>query len=334
MKEPHTQLHEKRFAQWFCVVFVCLSSIVFVFKRTDLFPWIGGCSAAGYDSEHYLAYCHTTRFGDYEHFALYNNTEPRAVDALKQASVLFLGNSRTQYAFSTSAVIDYFEDRGVSHYVMGFGQGAQSPVAHAVMKKHQLQPQMVVANIDPFFSTETNGTFQRILKGDKKLATEFEKKQQLQQWQSRVCSRPDSRWSRWACQGNAETLYRSRSNGHWLTDYYRKNYRHPVTHTDALMDTLDAAEQAANDFISSFNVRRECIVLTLTPRTGTPSNFANALSARLGLPIIEPALDAMVTIDHSHLDKDSALRWSTAFLDEFDQYAKNCVTASTHASIE
>lgn len=334
MNNQPTQLQEKRFAQWFCVLFVCLGAMVFMFKRTDLFPWSGVCNPAGYDSEHYMAYCHSTRYGDYEHFALYNNLEPRAVDALKQARVIFLGNSNTQYAFSTVAVSDYFEQKNISHYVMGFGQGAQSPVAKAVMTKHQLRPQMIVANIDPFFSEETNGTFQRVLDGGDALAAEFKKKQRLQRWQARVCSNPESRWSRWACQGQAETLYRSRSNGHWLTDYYRENQRHPVSSSDALLDSLDVAEIAANAFISSSNVRRECVVLTLTPRTGTPNQFAKALASRLALPLIEPELDNLVTIDHSHLDKDSALRWSSAFMQEFDLYTKGCIDASALASSE
>ena len=334
MNQETTQKQEKRFAQWFCVMFVCVGAIVFGFKRTDLFPWVGVCNAAGYDSEHYMAYCHSTRYGDYEHFALYNNIEPRAVDALKQASVLFLGNSNTQYAFSTNAISNYFKNTGVTHYVMGFGQGAQSPVAHAVMKKHQLQPQMIVANIDPFFSSETNGTFARVLDGGEALATEFKRKQQLQRWQARVCSEPNSRWSVWACQGSAETLYRSRSNGHWLTQYYRDNQRHPVSTSSDLLDSLDAATLAANHFINSFNVRRECVVLTLTPRTGTPTAFATALADRLNLPLVTPKVADLVTIDHSHLDKDSALRWSTAFVEEFDQYAQRCVTTSTHASVE
>ncbi len=334
MTATSTQRQEKLFAQWFCVLFVCVGAIVFVFKRTDLFPWPGACHPAGYDAEHYLAYCHSTRYGDYEHFALYNNLEPRAVDALKQASVLFLGNSNTQYAFSTTAISDYFKRHDVAHYLMGFGQGAQSPVAKSVMQKHQLQPRMVVANIDPFFSTETNGSFQRVLHGGDELAAEFQRKRKLQRWQSRVCREPTSRWSRWACQGTAETLYRSRSNGHWLTDYYRDNNRHPVTYTDDLMDTLDAAQKAANDFISSLNLRRDCVVLTVTPRTGTPDRFAEQLAARLQLPLIRPTVENLVTIDHSHLDKDSAQRWSSAFLDEFDEYAEKCLLDTSHASID
>jgi len=326
MDEQSTALSEKRFAQWFCVLFVCLGSLVFVFKRTDLFPWIGECHPAGYSEDHYMAYCHTTRYGDYEHYALYNATEPQAVNALKQADVLFLGNSNTQYAFSTRAIIDYFDRPDSSHYVMGFGQGAQSPVALSVIKKHALQPQMVVANIDPFFSTETNGTFQRILDEGNTLKTEFVKKQKLQLWQSRVCADADSRWNRWVCQGRAETLYRSKKNGHWLTDYYRENLQYPVSESDDLLNTLDAATAAANDFIKSMNIKRECVVLTVTPRTGTPIAFAKQLAAGLQLPLIMPELDNLVTIDHSHLDKQSAERWSSAFVEQFDQYARLCLS--------
>lgn len=326
MDSQSTQLSEKRFAQWFCVLFVCLGALVFVFKRTDLFPWIGACNPAGYSDDHYLAYCHSTRYGDYEHYALYNATEPQAIDALTQADVLFLGNSNTQYAFSTEAITDYFDRSDIPHYVMGFGQGAQSPVALAVIKKHALRPRMLVANIDPFFSTETNGTFQRVLDDGEALHTEFARKGKIQRWQARICADANSRWSRWVCRGNAETLFRSKKNGHWLTDYYRENQQHPVTESEDLLDTVDAATVAANEFIESLDIRRECVILTLTPRTGTPTAFAKKLGSNLQLPLVVPELDNLVTIDHSHLDKQSAQRWSTVFTEQFDQYAKRCLS--------
>ena len=332
MNSQSTQLSEKRFAQWFCVFFVSLGVLVFVFKRTDLFPWIGQCNPAGYSADHYLAYCHTTRYGDYEHYAMYNATEPQAIEALSHADVLFLGNSNTQYAFSTEAVVDYFDRIGIPHYVMGFGQGAQSPVALSVIEKHALQPQVMVANIDPFFSTQTNGTFQRVLDGGEALDTEFVRKQKIQQWQARVCANANSRWSRWACRGHADTLFRSRKNGHWLTDYYRENLQHPVTESDNLLDTVDAATVAANEFIERVNIRRKCVILTVTPRTSTPIAFAKKLASSLQLPLVLPELDNLVTIDHSHLDKQSAERWSTAFIELFDHYANLCLSGRDHVA--
>jgi len=332
MDDQTTSRSEKRFAQWFCVLFVCLGTLVFVFKRTDLFPWIGACNPAGYSDDHYLAYCHSTRYGDYEHYAMYNATEPEAIDALGKADVLFLGNSNTQYAFSTQAVAQYFDHHSIPHYVMGFGQGAQSPVALAMIKKHALQPQMMVANIDPFFSTETNGTFQRVLEGGDALHTEFARKQKVQQWQARVCAEASSRWSRWACQGSADTLYRSKKNGHWLTDYYRENLQHPVSDSNDLIDTVDAAAKAANEFINDTKIARECVILTVSPRTGTPAAFAKKLASTLQLPLIVPELDNLVTIDHSHLDEQSAQRWSAAFIEQFDQYAAQCLGEYDHVA--
>jgi len=332
MEVKSNNVAEKRFAQIFCVLFLCLGTAVFVFKRTDLFPWIGACNAAGYDKDYYLAYCHSTRYGDYEHYALYNTLESDAVAALKQAQVLFLGNSNTQYAFSTAAVSHYFESIGVKHYVMGFGQGAQSPVANAVMEKHQLQPQLVIANIDPFFTDETNGTFKRVLSGADTLDTEHNRKQRLQRWQARICSNPADRWYGLACRGDAETLYRNRQNGHWRTDYYRVNERHPVSESDELMEHLERAVAVANQFIDHRSLRRDCVLLTVTPKTKTPTRYALALSQRLQLPLIAPQLDGLVTIDHSHLDQQSALRWSTAFMGSIAPHVDRCIGTLSHAA--
>ena len=333
MHSEETALQERRFAQWFCVLFVCISAVVFVFKRTDIFPWIGACNPAGYSDEYYMAYCHSTRYGDYEHYALYNASEPEAVSALKKARVIFLGNSNTQYAFSTQAVRDYFENAGIDHYVMGFGQGAQSPVASAIIRKHQLQPRLYVANIDPFFSNETNGTFTRVLQNTSALHDEFERKIAIQRWQSDVCATPDSFWSQWACSGEAETLFRSKRDGHWLTDYYRENQQHPVSVSSDLVERVPDAMNAAIAFMDTVGVNRDCVVLTVTPRTGTPNAFATQLADKLKLPLIVPDAEGLVTIDHSHLDKQSAQRWSSAFLTEFDQYVQRCLDA-THASAD
>ena len=319
------QPKEISFAIWFCAVFICLSCMIFVFKRTDLFPWIGSCHAGGYSDDHYLAYCHNSRYGDYEHYALYRATEPGVVKALQQSEVLFVGNSNTQYGFSTQAVREYFSGNGKSHYVMGFGQGAKSPVTFEIMQKHQLQPRMLVANIDPFFSSEMNGTFSRVLSEGEKLDKEFEKKRRLQVWQQNVCANESSLWYRFVCDGSAETIYRDRSNGHWLTDFYRTNQQIPVSESDALLSVLDESVLAANAFIDGLGLNRDCIILTLTPRTDTPSVFAAALSRELELPLITPELSGLLTIDHSHLDKVSAERWSSAFLTEFDQHLKRCI---------
>ncbi len=324
----------KRFSQIFIAVFLLVSAVVFVFKRTDLFPWIGACYSDGYDADHYMAYCHSTRYGDYEHYALYHGLEAQSVDALKAAEVLFLGNSNTQYAFSTDAVETFFNERQLKHYVMGFGQGAQSPVAEALIKRHQLKPRILVVNLDPFFSTETNGTFQRVLNNPDGIKTEFERKQWLQKIQKSRCAKRDSFGHAWLCNGDSETIYRNRINGHWNTDYYREDKK-IATSNDELrfLAVLNNAEVAARAFMRSLAIEPACIVATVTPRTDTPLAFAKALQSRLGIAMVFPEIGDLTTIDHSHLSPDSAKRWSEAFLVNFDDNIKRCFNHITHAQL-
>ncbi|MBX2836275.1 MAG: hypothetical protein KTR35_05435 [Gammaproteobacteria bacterium] len=316
----------QRYAIVFVSLFVLIGSMVFVFKRTDLFPWIGACHAGGYDEEHYMAYCHSTRYGDYEHYALFKGSEPKVIDALQAAEVLFLGNSNTQYAFSTQAASTYFANTGISHYVMGFGNGAMSPVAQTIIETHQLNPSVLVVNADPFFSTEINGTFQVLLDAGDSNRVQYDRKRRLQQWQQSVCADEHSSWQSWLCQGSAETLYRNRSNGHWKTDFYREDLKIPVSVADtALLDELNDATQSARQFIEAVGVPAECTVITVSPRTRTPKAFAQQLASDLGAVSVFPDVEGLLTIDHSHLNYLSAERWSTAVLAELDPVIESCV---------
>jgi len=141
----------------FGCVFLIFAAFFLVFKRTDWFPWVGECYPNAKPG-HFLAYCHSVRFGDYEHYAYFHESEPTAVENAKAAKVVFLGSSNTQFAFSTDAVTNYFDNLPISHYVLGFGHGAQSGVAEAVAKKLELAPDVWVVNADPFFTGEVNAT--------------------------------------------------------------------------------------------------------------------------------------------------------------------------------
>src|SRR5579862_3350807 len=62
---------------------------------------IFACQADGYSADRYLAYCNGANYADYEHGAFQFNLEPAVQEAVRNADVLFLGNSRVQVAFST-----------------------------------------------------------------------------------------------------------------------------------------------------------------------------------------------------------------------------------------
>lgn len=316
-----------RYLRRYAAIFALASAVIYVVARSDLFPWIGPCSAAGYSDDHYLAYCEYGRYGDYEHGALLYEVEPGVVDTIGQADVLFLGNSRAQYAFSTDASIAAMDASGAAWYAMGFGFGARSDMPEAMILRHGLAPRMLVINADPFFSESAAGLSGKVLAGGDAFIAEYEKKRQLQALHPSLCERfgRDKPWSRWTC-GSKPTLFRARSNGTWVVEHYRPDQHIPVLYSDThLMDKLDDTVAAAERFFAVTGVDRDCVVLTTTPQNPTPLTMTRELAERLDVAFEFPELDDLWTIDASHLDAPSAERWSAALMRQLAPHIERCV---------
>lgn len=314
-----------RYLRRFAVIFALSSAIIYVIARSDLFPWIGPCSSAGYSDDHYLAYCEYGRYGDFEHGALLYGMEPGVVDQVKKADVLFLGNSRAQYAFSTEASIKAMDDSGIPWYAMGFGFGAKSDMPEAMFKAHALKPKLVVINADPFFSKSAAGLSGKVLAGGEAFIAEYEKKRELQDMHPSLCERFGSGpWSRFTC-GNKPTLFRARSNGTWVVEHYRSDQHIPVIYSDThMMDKLEDTVAAAEQFFANTGTDRNCVVLTATPQNPTPVNMTRELAKRLNVAFEFPQLEDLWTIDASHMDVPSAERWSAAFMQQLAPHIARC----------
>ena len=318
----------KGFVRWFALCFLIFSLAIFYWKRSDIFPWIGSCNAHGYDENHFLSYCHSTRYGDYEHRAFWYELIPDLIEPVRRADVLFLGNSRTQYAFSTPAIENYFDQNEITHYVFGFGMGSQNFVPEKMAEKYGLQPSAVIINADPFFTDHISKTNMNMMEESNLRDWEYAAKGWLQKTQRDICkNKPESTAYKFFCTGIEETLYRNQENGHWRVKYFRKNKRIPVA-IDNLQDlevSLDQAVRIAERFRKNLNISQGCMILTVTPRTATPLAFARQLAERLKTPGIFPMPKNLLTVDDSHLDPDSAIRWSAELIRQASPILKNCV---------
>src|SRR5262245_22071711 len=82
------------------VVVAAFGALAFSIRVSIIFS----CPAEGYGSDRFLEYCQADGYGDYDHGALLFGLEPEAEQSARDAEVVFLGNSREQFAFSTAAV--------------------------------------------------------------------------------------------------------------------------------------------------------------------------------------------------------------------------------------
>ncbi|HLY52740.1 MAG TPA: hypothetical protein VKQ31_07010, partial [Steroidobacteraceae bacterium] len=107
--------------------------------------------------------------------------------------------------------------------------------------------------------------------------------------------------------------YRSRATGAW-------SFARPPAANKPVSDdpTVDAGEvqrqlEVARLFIARLPVNADCVILTVVPTVKTRRVAAEALAAGLGMPLIAPDPEGLVTFDGSHLEPQSAVRFARAF---------------------
>lgn len=301
-----------------------------------LFPlfWLAA-SAASYflavtkcDGRHgaadaYIAYCQDRAYGDFEHAAFFFGLE-RVPAALAETKVLFLGNSKLQYAFSRDNVAPFFAERGMPFFVMGFGHGEQSRFPQLVLERHPAQPVLAVINVDPFFTDGITQPAAFPLQHPVAGRIDATFKSLMQRPRAWLCRRDPTLG---LCAGEP-ALMRSRATGQWHVSAFRQGAEPtlplppPATVDDDEIDRwFTRALEIAPAFLETLHAR--CVVLTAVP-SAAGDRAARRLANHLGVPFIAPEIDGLATIDGVHLDARSGIAWSDAFLRALDPVGREC----------
>jgi hypothetical protein len=273
---------------------------------------------ASYGNSAYLSDCNASNYGDYDHGAFWFGLEPRARQAAGKASVVVLGNSRTQFGFSSPVTVRWFEQRSIPFYLMGFSHYESVTFVTPVLAKVQPHASAYVINADRFFAEWLSPTSHRIVYERDARARYVEK--QFWQWPHKaICGT-----AAFLC-GRELAVYRNIDNGTWFTSGVLPHEPSGVadggsSEAERWPHYIDLAKE----FIDRLQVDRQCIVLTIVPTKDTKRAEAQAIAEALGVSFIAPRVDDLTTFDGSHLDVKSAARWSAAFLDVAGPVLERC----------
>jgi len=277
------------------------------------------CSATGYGSDAYLGYCGATSYGDYDHGAIWFGLEPAATAAAASAQVLFVGNSRTQFAFSSKATADWFLSHSQSYYLLGFSHVENYTFEAPLLRKLGPRAKAYVINVDSFLEPSETGPGKTVMR-DEGAENRYVQKRQWQAVHKAVCKNLNV-----VC-GNELAFFRSRSTGSWrwtggglasaAVSYREEVDQHKLASYTAL----------GGEYLPTLPVDRACIIFTIVPTVDTDFGTAQAIAAALGSKLIAPKLAGLNTFDHSHLDQRSAERWSAAFLDAAEPQIQRCLS--------
>lgn len=286
-------------------------------------PAAAGCRPTA-TPDTFVAECSGT--GDYEHPAYALGLEPAATSALGRAQVVLLGNSRAQFAFSTQALSRRFADRGVAAYRLGFGYGEGSPFALEVMARAGARPRLVVVNADPFFTDKLSLPAARLRDEPWRALVAALRLKAALDLRAAICGRVTLPR---LCAGTRSAVHRVRADGAWAwQDSFRTRGR--ATAIDATpgprLDLAPLAAERARAFLAELDLPPRCLVLTAVPNSEVDAaHAATDLAATLGARLALPRLSGLRTIDGSHLDAESAERWSRALLDALEPGLDACL---------
>ncbi|KPK54472.1 MAG: hypothetical protein AMJ63_03230 [Myxococcales bacterium SG8_38_1] len=299
------------------ILVVVVGTLLYSLRLDGLFA----CQASGYDADHYAAYCQAPKYGDYDHGAFWFDLEPEAVASARNADVLFLGNSRMQFALSSDAASQWFSSLKVPHFLLGFSHHGNYHFTAPLLQKLGPQAKVYVINVDLFFEPEMTRPANRVLR-DPSAPGRYDQKRRWQYIHEPLCQ------SLPALCGDQIAFFRSRRTGAWLARGGRFESE-PVTYDEQIdQNVVEAYTAAGKDFLATLPVRRECVIMTMVPTLGTPSEAAKAIARALDLNLIAPQMEGLITFDGSHLDESSSERWSTAFMEVAGSQIQTCLDES------
>jgi hypothetical protein len=298
------------------ILIAALGASLFKARTQTIFS----CQGNLYTSDRYIAYCNGVGYGDYEHGAFALGLEPAALEHARQADVLFLGNSHLQVAFSTPATAEWFSARSSRYYLMGFTYYENMVFESALLRKIRPTAAVYVINVDNFFRQWESPPARETLT-DPGARSRFEEKRFWQWLHQSICGPAPE-----LC-GHQLAYYRSRETGAYTRSGGGQNQT--AVSYDTTVDQAQVASDSANAvaFLSQLPVKRDCVILTMTPTVGTDIANVKATAKSLGMDLIAPELSGLKTFDGSHLEAGSAERWSQAFFQAAGPRISSCLKA-------
>lgn len=296
------------------VLVAALAGFAYAARVSGLFA----CQPVEPGSDQYIGLCDVTGFGDYDHGALWFGLERQAVDAASGADILFVGNSRMQAGLSTNYTDHWFDDRQISYFLFGFSHDENYRFVQPALDKLEAGASLYVVNVDNFFDDRLTGPANSAM-NEPDSFNRYRQKHFWQKMHNLVCGTIAG-----VC-GGANSIVRNRPNGAWK---FRvpKHDRTPVVYDRSVdQGLLRTYERRADQFLQDLNASSSCIVLTVIPDSAMTIASGRALAERLNFPFVAPELDDLTTFDTSHLDEESAARWSMAFMFELEPYVDRCI---------
>ncbi|WP_424102596.1 hypothetical protein [Moorena producens] len=246
---------------------------------------------------------------------------------INDADVIFLGNSRSQFAYDRLMIERFFIEKNLKFYHLGFGCGEQIRVELDLMKNNNANPKLLVLNVDDrFFNKKYSTCASRVFSGNSYSTRRMFQSNLLQVitfYLNKLLAPllptdkrlvPD------------RTMYRQINNGLWVTDAFINgnpafsDNRYVRPH---LCENVIENEKELIDYWTKKiedNFPDIMIMNTQVPKLSYCKNRLRDISEYMGVPFFQVSdPEKLQVFDKAHVTADSAKLYTTDFIDFFEQ---------------
>lgn len=269
-------------------------------------------------------YLAADRGGHLDHHVHYFGLDEEALAALREAEVLFLGNSRLMFALRPNVLDAFFDARGLDYYVMGFGfrEGDRFPLE--ILRRFDIYPRLVVVNADGFFGRDLSEWATEVIRDNRLDALKLQHENEVTHAVRRVVHRVVPNWldifeRPGIDEGEEFIAYRSRRNGTWRVSPWPAD-GHTVPSLPPSKEAASWTLDAARAFKAELDERGSRLVLTFVPTPTPETREAADVAQALNVPFAVPLIEGLTSYDQSHLTEDSATIWTERFVRELSPF--------------
>ena len=247
------------------------------------------------------------------HLYLYYDIGP-SIENARKADILVVGNSRSQLGIR-EPLFDAAKELGLRAFNLGVGHADGSSFALDLIKRHNLRPKVIIVNggSSIFYGGYSKWARKAMSMGEwnarKKIwegTVGWWVKSKLHSFIPRVEYFKGRLTSHWV-------HYRSTDNG-WWRNVLEPRRGYPISFVDKKPSDPRSVPRAT-EFVEEMKARGSVVVLTTAPYRKANLNHLEHLSELLKISYVLPPLEGLKTADSSHLNFESAQRFTSDLWD-------------------
>ncbi|HAT1774466.1 TPA: hypothetical protein ACGG5K_001542 [Legionella pneumophila] len=325
------------------LVFLFVGAITAYLSNGYLSPlWrIAECNWKPPGENYVMAECDPIISPFYRLGSLYLDVDPKLTAALRKADVVITGNSRTLYTFAVNLrnnpIEEYFRKKNLKAFIVA-EEGSGFRFRKMVLEKLKIHPKIALINTEDLAADLLEDDNKELIFNQDRFKLPFKIIHFSIEMQHSICTSKKQnlimkKLKDFYCHGLITPSWRSLSTGVVAQTNKRiPTNRQLITMTsDTHIDSIDIFRRRMHTMFKSKAWRDSCVIFYEIPNPNQFFEVSTQLAREAEKPFIFPSISpekSYFVFDGSHMEKDTAIRWTNEFLQILDPYLNKCLAKS------